>query len=276
MVSVNMIRKIAVLSLVIFLAVSACIPKEATAEPTNVVSAIHTEAAKTVVASIPTATETSRPTMTLEPSITPMASFTPNASSLLTPIAVGGSSGDVYCDDLTFLKNVTVNPGDVIIPGKNFDSTWKVQNAGSCEWQPGYKLVYILGDRMGGGTAVVKNMVGVGGIISLSINLTAPGKPGTYTGYWRMVNLRGASFGDPVSVSITVPKPTATPTSIATIRLLTTHTVVLSDRCEGLESTYDTTREYIKSLNPGVNKLCSKLEDGSLVGVVLTVPQPLP
>lgn len=273
MPGVQISKKIGLICGIAVLILSACAPKTATPEPADVVVAIQTAAAKTVVASISTPTETPKPTITLQPSATPMPSLTPAVASQLTPLATLLVAGNIFCDNLSLIKNLGAYPGEVVLPGQTFLGSWRVLNSGSCAWQPGYKLIHIQGNHFGGGNVVVKKIVGVGGIYSLSLYLTAPTKPGTYTGYWRMVNLSGSLMGDVLSVSITVPKPTRTPTLTPTLMVLENHTVKAGDTCESLEKSYKISRDLLKSINPGISNLCTKLKDGLLVGSDIKVPK---
>jgi len=101
-----------------------------------------------------------------------------------------------YCDWLSFVKDVTVPDGTTFARGETFTKTWRLKNRGTCTWSPDYMLVYIQGTQMGGTTAVrLPGYVAPGQTVDVSVTLTAPDKPGNYTGYWMLRNSSGALFG---------------------------------------------------------------------------------
>lgn len=154
---------------------------------------------------LPTATPTValptlRPTSTHLPAHTP----TPTVTVVLTQSAQTGT------DAATFLKE-TYPDYSVLAPGEEFVKTWDIKNTGANIWNENYKLVldatpqndalgslseiHFPADTLPGGTA------------TLSVPLTAPTTPGTYSVYWKLENERGQTFGvdgDRVWVTIMV------------------------------------------------------------------------
>jgi hypothetical protein len=59
--------------------------------------------------------------------------------------AVGATAGSV-CNNLVYVADATIPDGTVFDGGEDFTKTWRVQNAGTCKWDEGYKLVYLSGD----------------------------------------------------------------------------------------------------------------------------------
>ena len=57
---------------------------------------------------------------------------------------------------------------------------------------------------MDGVITYVPQEVKPGGVVEISVGLSAPTTPGTYTGYWRLKNADGVFFGKWVSVNIVV------------------------------------------------------------------------
>lgn len=196
------------------LLLSACGPAQPTDSATEVVSAVRTSAAETIVAAIPTATNTSQPTITPVPSDTPSPSLTPEVTLTSTP-TVTALVNDVACDSMLLISDMNPRAGEKVEPGK-FNKSWRVQNNGSCPWLPGYRLMYIMGEKFQGSGILIKNQTAPGSILVLTLDLVAPDDPGLYTGYWRMYNLYGSSFGPSLAVSIVVPKPTPTKTPTPT------------------------------------------------------------
>jgi hypothetical protein len=66
---------------------------------------------------------------------------------------------------------------------------------------------------MSGATTELTDAVSSGGSLNVSVDLVAPSTAGTYTGYWRLQNASGVSFGEVVYVQIVVSGSTATPTA---------------------------------------------------------------
>jgi hypothetical protein len=91
-----------------------------------------------------------------------------------------------------------------------------IQNTGTCSWTFDFKFTFIGGDLMNSDTFKIRRTVGPNLTTEISVTLTAPNDPGTYTGYWRMADDKFAQFGVSFVVSIKVAGATYTPTSAAT------------------------------------------------------------
>lgn len=215
------------------------------ATPTSELDAILTAGVGTLVASIfqtqsalvPLATET--PTFAVVPTNTPLSAValpvlsTPTLALLNTAIVIIGSptqTGTQYtptvnpstlgygCNNLFLIRDETIPAGTVFKPGEKFTKTWKVENSGTCDWVYLYRLVYFTGDRMGGSPNSLGKVIVPGKWTQLSVVLTAPSEPGTYTGYWRFGEQSGHMFGSTLGVSIVVKSTSDTaipPTSTA-------------------------------------------------------------
>ena len=206
------LKKTFSLLLLVLFALSSCTPEAATTDSTQVVSVIHTAAAETIVASIPTATNTLRPTITIEPTNTPMPSYTPATTTDLTPQTTLLAGDTTPCLSLILIGNMDPHIGEILNAEQTFKKSWRVQNNGSCPWLPGFRLVYVSGDKMSGGNAAVNKEVKPGTVMIFTIDMQAPEKPGNYVGFWRMYDNNGSSFGQNLEVNIVIPKPTKAPT----------------------------------------------------------------
>jgi hypothetical protein len=193
------------------LALSACGGSKADTTPT--VAAIQTSAVSTFAAGL-TQTALSLPTNT--PTETPTISPTATATSS-TPLATATSAvPTTFCYGLILVKDVTIPDGTVMAPGQTFTKTWQVQNTGTCNWDAGFKFVFVSGDRMGGVPLALTQPVSPNGETEISIAMTAPSTIGKIVGHWRMSTTSGTLFGADVFVSITVASPTATTTGAVT------------------------------------------------------------
>jgi len=205
----------------ILLLTSACLPGaksttdigEALAgtKVAETVQAIQTQAAfETMVAQL---TQGSQPTQPSQPgtqltpvSITPVASSaTPNPTATQQPVPTQVKPTAVYipptaipipCNWARFVADVTIPDNTVILPGQSFTKVWRLLNAGSCTWSTAYDLVFVNGTSMNAPAAVdFPAQVNPGQTIDLSVTLTAPSTPGTYTGNWQLRASNGQVFG---------------------------------------------------------------------------------
>ena len=142
------------------------------------------------------------------PSLTPTITGTADPASL--------ASG---CLNLALVVDLPIEGGSTLSPGKGFTKEWKVANTGTCAWKFGYRPVFVSGDELSGTGLRVTNLIDPGKWTTLSVNMRAPDKTGTYTGYWRLSDTEGKLFGATLAVTIKVGSPpadTSTPTATAT------------------------------------------------------------
>ncbi len=132
------------------------------------------------------------------------------------------------CSDLaTLVADVTIPDGTLVVPGQTFVKTWRLRNNGTCLWNTDYTLSFAGGARLGGPAALpLPTAVAPGGMVDLSVTLTAPTGNGSYEGHWQLYNADGAPFGlsggsDTIQVRVVVgttpptPTPPATPPPVA-------------------------------------------------------------
>jgi serine/threonine protein phosphatase PrpC len=107
-----------------------------------------------------------------------------------------------------FGGDITVPDGTQFAAGEAFQKVWRVQNAGSCPWGPGYTVRMIGGDMMGPNReAPVVSVVEPNTNGEISISLVAPETPGTYRGDWQLFDLSGQAFGPEMYLEIEVVPP---------------------------------------------------------------------
>jgi len=116
--------------------------------------------------------------------------------------------------DADFVTDVTIPDDTELQPGTDFVKTWRVRNNGTCAWDTGTAWVFESGEQMGGPDSVSAPVTEPGETTDISVHLTTPATPGTYTGRWRMRGPDGELFGTLTYVRIIVPAsgPAATPT----------------------------------------------------------------
>jgi hypothetical protein len=128
--------------------------------------------------------------------------FTPTVNPLTL------SSG---CNNLLLIRDETIPAGTIMRPQELFTKIWKVGNNGTCNWALQYRLVFIGGNQMGGEPWGLGRVIEPNRWTQISIELTAPRQPGSYTGTWRLGTQSGSPFGSTLTVSIVVAAPTNTP-----------------------------------------------------------------
>jgi hypothetical protein len=233
-------RKALVPLLILLTLLTACGNGLATSTPVDA-NAISTSLVGTLVASLfqtQTALAPQNPTSTLVPptpintlvyptvifhSPTPIY-YLPTLGTI-TPIRTPTATGTVFtptidpnllasgCNNLAFIRDVTVPSGTVFSPNQDFTKTWKVANTGTCKWEYQYEILLLSGNAFNAKSPTKLNrVVTVGDWSEISLGMGAPRNSGTYTSYWRMADPNGTMFGATLVVSFTVSSsPTNTP-----------------------------------------------------------------
>jgi len=177
-------------------------------------SVAQTEAAKGPgTGVVPTTAPTlALPTATLQITNTLLPTFTPIKT--LVPTAIP-------CYSMGFVKDITIKDGTEVATGVTFDKTWRLQNTGSCSWTTAFLLRFDSGDQMDAPkyTNLPKN-VSPGGLVDVSVTMTAPTTLGTYQGNFKMKASDGTIFGAgaggvPIFVKIVVTGPLFAVTNVS-------------------------------------------------------------
>jgi len=181
-------------SLILFL--SACNLSQDNPLPEGKPGALFTEAAKTVSIKLtvdgigkPQSTQTLSPEETISPAVD-------SAKLTLTP---GGENEPISgsCNQVKFVKDITIPDDMELAPGEKFTKTWRLQNAGSCSWTIGYMLYFESGDSMGAPASLelTSETIQPGDTVDVSVDMIAPQEPGAYQGNWKIRNVKGDGFG---------------------------------------------------------------------------------
>ena len=81
-------------------------------------------------------------------------------------------------------------------PGEKNTISWGIQNTGSCEWDPNFRLVFVSGDQMS-----APDFINLGKVVHINdytypfVIITAPLIPGVYEGLWLLEAPDGTRFG---------------------------------------------------------------------------------
>lgn len=128
------------------------------------------------------------------------------------------------CDRITIVSDSSVPDGSLMEPGEVFVKAWKVQNSGTCDWSPDYRLALFQGDDMGAPQSVVpfftlaestydlsigswppqRFNIKPGEVVDLVLLLQAPFNHGPFMGTWSLVNDHGERVEPVFWVSINV------------------------------------------------------------------------
>jgi hypothetical protein len=213
-------NKLFIVLLVVIALLTACnLPS---AQPTKDPNAIFTEAALTVQADL---TQKALFVATATPKAPAVITSTPLPPAVQTNTPVIVPTATLVCDQAQFITDVTIPDGSQVLPGQTFTKTWRLKNTGVCAWSNSYVLIFDSGELMNGASPqALAGNVAANAEVDISVNLTAPGSPGTYRGYWRLRNPAGVLMpitnghkGSSFYVDIKVAPPSATPTVTPTI-----------------------------------------------------------
>jgi hypothetical protein len=191
------------LIITIFILLSACTPVSSTT-PTPDADTVITQAAQTVAAHL---TQNPPVTSTMAPTNPPLPTETssglaptvglPTAPppATLTPAPNQTNTQAILQDNASFVADVTIPDGASITPGSQFVKTWRIKNSGKTTWTTSYTLVPIDGERMGSPDSIpMPNEVRPGETADISVNLTAPTKPGNFQTFFRLRNANNQYF----------------------------------------------------------------------------------
>ena len=144
-----------------------------------------TAPAATDTAAAPTATET----LAADPS-TPDPNATVGVATLPpdgTPagIVTATPTAGPCTNDVEYIADLTVPDGTQFLPGEAFVKQWSVRNAGTCDWDAGYRLVLVSGNALGARSELALYPARAGLEAIIEVPMLAPAEPGAYTGRWQ-------------------------------------------------------------------------------------------
>jgi hypothetical protein len=157
----------------------------------------------------PQATPTYFVPPTMAPQSLPAPPLTAEASSPTTvaspvPTLAPPSPTPPCADGLTYLQDLTIPDGSIVVPGQLIDKRWQVSTSGTCTWAARYRLTHVGGDAMGAATSLPLYPARAGAEATISILFTAPQAAGTYESQWQAVNPDGVPFGSAFYMQVVV------------------------------------------------------------------------
>jgi hypothetical protein len=174
---------------------------EEAANKYKTVSVMLTETARATVITTPVVNP--QPTQTRTPLNTPQPQQTIVITEVVTlPVettSLAGIQTQVPPCDLAQAGrpiDVTIPDDTRFYPGDYFSKTWRLVNAGSCDWTRDYALVWFSGEDLGVTRVQPFNaVVKPGQSVDVTVEMLAPRNPGTYQSNWKLRNNQGVLFG---------------------------------------------------------------------------------
>ncbi|HCS41080.1 MAG TPA: hypothetical protein DIW44_16090 [Anaerolineaceae bacterium] len=124
----------------------------------------------------------------------PAATFTSTATVIPPTPTITNTPAPTF--RISKVTDVTFPDDTLVKPNTEFTKTWRITNGGTGTWTPGFKLVFISGDALGGPASVaIGQTVLPGNSIDLSVKLKSPGTTKTYQGKWMLQTDTGTTFG---------------------------------------------------------------------------------
>lgn len=157
------------------------------------------QAFETLVAQLTQAAQSS-PSPDVEDTVNAVPDLT-EMSLTATPLQPAGTplpptATPLPCNQVSFVKDITVVDGAIMAPGEGFKKTWQLSNVGSCTWTTDYDLVFVEGTAMSTVTSFdLPFSVAPGESIEMTVPMIAPTKAGEYTSYWMLRSNKGVLFG---------------------------------------------------------------------------------
>jgi len=158
-----------------------------------------------------TSKATAAPARTSTRQPTPMHTPRPDPTTTPTPQPTTTPTAAPCLPDARFTADVTIPDGTQFAPGEGFTKTWRMTSSGCAAWPAGSVWAFDSGDQMSAPASVPVSDTPLGGDVDISVDMVAPGAPGSYKGFWQMQAPDGTRFGDRVYVLIVVPADTPTP-----------------------------------------------------------------
>ncbi|HSH01603.1 MAG TPA: NBR1-Ig-like domain-containing protein [Anaerolineae bacterium] len=98
-------------------------------------------------------------------------------------------------DEATFVGDMTLPDNSRVAVGAEVTKVWRLRNAGTCTWGPGYTAVWVGGEQLGGEETGLTETVLPGEMVDVRVGLVMPTEVGNYRGEWKLRNPEGALFG---------------------------------------------------------------------------------
>ncbi len=111
------------------------------------------------------------------------------------------------------MADISTFAGSTLTPGTPFAQTWRVQNSGTCAWNPGTIMFFAAGTLPGIVNQVNVPATPAQGTADVTVGFIAPDTPGEYTSFWQLRMADGLVLDDVFSVRVVVATEASTATS---------------------------------------------------------------
>jgi hypothetical protein len=119
----------------------------------------------------------------------------------------------VNCNNsLVYLEDITIPDGSPANAGEALDKEWRVENAGTCNWDSSYRIKLIAGPALEAPNEQALYPARSGSQATIRIVFTAPAEAGRYRSAWQAYDPQGAPFGDPIFIEFIIEGATPSPT----------------------------------------------------------------
>lgn len=146
----------------------------------------------------------------------PATPASPEAVSPPTDVAVSSpqpeaapTSQESCVDDAAFISDLSLPDGSTAEPGGELSKQWSVQNTGTCDWGPDYRLVPIPPNPLADSSPVALYPAKAGTQAIWQVTIRVPDSEGEVIGRWQAQNPAGVAFGQEVYVVLEVASPTS-------------------------------------------------------------------
>jgi hypothetical protein len=157
------------------------------------------------------------PTPTVAWTPLPVVSNAPLPTPTATPLSSVPLVGSRNCqNNAIFLEDLTIPDQTIVEAGESLEKRWSVQNNGTCDWGPGYRLIHVSSDDFQATNEIALFPASAGSVAVWQVQLIAPFKPGDHISIWQARSPEGDLFGEQVYLWVVVATPTPAPTSRGT------------------------------------------------------------
>ena len=133
----------------------------------------------------------------------------PNTVFVGQQLAIPSSASSVMAGNCqlqtSFVNDVTVPDNTIMQPGEIFVKTWRIMNAGTCDWNEDYRLVLLKDGNIGAPPFITIPHTPPGEAVDISIPMVAPKQSGIFTSIWSFQASDGTNFGAVLYVRIVIP-----------------------------------------------------------------------
>jgi hypothetical protein len=106
--------------------------------------------------------------------------------------------------DARFVADVTIPENTRMQARQRFTKTWRIQESGNVVWGPEARVSFFEGQPMTTSTIQPLPQVSPGEQVDISVELTVPSEPGSYSAIWRLTDKHGKAFGDFLPIRVVV------------------------------------------------------------------------